>query len=120
MQTKRRFYIGFTLLFSVLMLTASAFLLMDFQGSTRFFEGIGVPPVLVFPIAMAQILGVILLWSKVPFVAKKWVYIGFSAILLFAGFIHIVKNDGFFFAPLLMGAILFLSYFFKAGLRITE
>jgi len=120
MSSKKFFFTAFTLLFSILMLTASIFLLADFEFASEAFLGIGISPILIFPVAMAQILGVLMLWLKIQFAAIKWVYIGFAIIFIFAGFSHLIMNDGFAIVPVTMGLILFLSYSFKTGFRELE
>ncbi len=119
-RTKKILFISFTLLFSVVMLSASALFLLNYEDAKEWFLNMGVHPILVFPIAMAQILGVILLWSKIQFAAVKWVYIGFATIFLFAMLSHFFVNDGFAIVPLVMGIILLASYKFRAGFAVLE
>ena len=68
-KTKKTLFIAFTLLFSAIMLTASGLFLVEYDMAKDWFMGMGIHPIMVFPIAMAQILGVILLWSKIQFAA---------------------------------------------------
>ncbi len=120
MPSKKILYYSFTGLFSVLALSASGFWLINYNWATDWFLKMGIHPVLVYPIAMFQVLGVILLWSKIQFAAIKWVYIAFAGIFVFATLSHLIGGDGLAVIPIFMGFILFLSYKFRTGFSMLE
>ena len=120
MSSKKSLYYSFTALFSILVLLSSGLFILKFDLAQEWFMNMGIHPFMVFPIAFAQILGVVLLWSKIHFAYIKWVYLGFASIFVFAALSHFIVNDGFAVVPIVMGIILFLSYKFRAGFSILE
>lgn len=105
-------YIISTVLISLLMAVGSAGnYIFNHEMVSEIFTGLGFPTYLIYPMAIAKILGVIVLWTKNFSILKEWAYAGFFFNLVLAIIAHVGVNDGEF-APALVGLIiLFVSYF---------
>ena len=65
-----------------------------YEMVTGFFENLGFPTWLIYPMAIAKILAVIAILSKKSNLLKEWAYAGFFFDGLLAFFAHYYANDG--------------------------
>ena len=81
------------------------------------FTSLGYPTYLIYPLAIAKILGLIAIWTRKSQILKEWAYAGFFFDLVLGFGAHIMVNDGGF-APSLVGIVLvFASYFTEKKLN---
>ena len=59
-----------------------------------FFESMGYPTYLIYPLAIAKILGLIAIWGNFSKWLKEWAYAGFFYDVLLAFFAHYMISDG--------------------------
>ena len=100
-------------------------LLMAFSATMYFvqneivretFLNLGFPTFIIYPLAIAKILGLIAIWSNKSKMLKEWAYAGFTFDLLLATGSHLVAQDGAA-APAFFGLILLgTSYFYHRKL----
>lgn len=84
-----------------------------------FFEHFGYPTYLVYPLAIAKILGLVAIWGNFSNWLKEWAYAGFFFDTLLAFFAHyLTDGNGYTFALLALAATL-VSYFFEKKARIS-
>ena len=77
------------------------------------FTALGYPTYIIYPLAVAKIAGLIVLWSpKLP-VLKQWAYAGFFFNLVLATSAHLMVHDGEFWAALVGLFLLGASYLSK-------
>ena len=76
-----------------------------------FFENMGYPTYLIYPLAIAKILGLIAIWGNFSKPLKEWAYAGFFFDFLLAASAHIIINDGEYAAALMALVLLLTSYF---------
>jgi len=82
-----------------------------------FFETLQYPTYIVIPLAIAKVLGIVMvLWRGIPWLTE-WAYAGlfFDAILAFAAHTH--ANDGGYLFSLLVFIFLPISYFLGKRVR---
>lgn len=77
------------------------------------FMGLGFPTFLIYPMAIAKILGVVAVASRLSPFLKNLAYAGFFFNLLLAFGAHININDGDFPGALIGLVLLATSYFFE-------
>ena len=58
------------------------------------FVALGFPSYLVYPLAIAKVLGLIAIWTKQSLVLKEWAYAGFVFDILLAISAHLNAHDG--------------------------
>jgi hypothetical protein len=81
------------------------------------FESLNYPTYLVIPLAIAKVLGVIMiLWRKSSWLTE-WAYAGFFFDIVLAFFAHHFNGDDVSFALIAM-VFLLISYFFGKGVRL--
>ncbi|MDT0559553.1 DoxX family protein [Ichthyenterobacterium sp. W332] len=82
-----------------------------FSGEPTIFTDLGYPSYLMYPLAIAKILGMITIWSKYSELLTNWAYAGFFYDVILAFCAHLAVGDGEW-APSLIGIILVLSAVF--------
>lgn len=85
--------------------------IFNHQMVSEIFQELGYPTYIIYPLAIAKILGLIAIWTKKSQVLKEWAYAGFFFDLVLGVGAHIMADDGGY-APALVGILLlFVSYF---------
>lgn len=92
--TKITYYISTGLLSALLLFSASMYLFKHADVTTAF-TGLGFPTWLIYPMAIAKLLGVIALWVKaIPTLVREWAYAGIFFNVLLAAGAHLAIGDG--------------------------
>jgi len=110
------------LLSGIMLMSVWAYL-FEHETSSQNFLAFGHPTHIIYPLALAKILGLIALWTKGFPTLKEWAYAGFTFNILIALLAHIVVKDILVVVPiaaLVFVAISYLTYrkqlaFDKAG-----
>ena len=76
-----------------------------------FFEGYNYPTYLVYPLAIAKLLGLLAIWGSFSSFLKEWAYAGFFFNTLLAFVAHINANDGGYLFALIACICVLISYF---------
>lgn len=80
------------------------------------FSTLGFPTFIIYPLAIAKLLGITAIWTNKSAILKQWAYAGFTFNTLLAAGAHIAVNDGGF-APAIAGLVFVgISYFFNSKL----
>ena len=79
----------FTGLFSAMMLMSASMYIMNYEAMSTAFPAIGFPSWLVYPLAAAKFLGILMLITKFRSWLTEWAYAGFAFNLLLAIGAHI-------------------------------
>lgn len=82
------------------------------------FESLGFPTWIIYPLAIAKILGVIAITTRKSNKLKEWAYAGFFFNFLLAAVAHIKVGDGEFAPALVALVLLIVSYIF--GEKMTK
>ncbi len=100
-------------LLSMLMLFSATMYFVQNEMVSETFANLGFPSYIIYPLAIAKILGIIAIWSNKSKMLKEWAYAGFVFNVLLAGSAHINIGDGEF-AGALMGLVLVtVSYIYS-------
>lgn len=111
MKTARIIYWIVTGLFCLMMLASAVIHIVNNDEAAQAFTSLNYPPYLVFPLAIAKIMGVAAIITKKSKSFKEWAYAGFFFGLLLSLAAHLDARDGGFVAPAAALALLLISYF---------
>lgn len=118
--SNKTIYWIFTGLLSALMLTSVTRYFLGLEEFRAHFINFGYNGRIVIPLAIAKILGImVILSSKIRFL-KEWAYAGFLFNFLLAFEAHIAVNDNQFFGPLIALVLLVGSYIFYRKVYLDD
>jgi hypothetical protein len=76
------------------------------------FNKLGYPAYIIYPLAVAKVLGVVAILTKKSRTLKEWAYAGFFFNFILAASAHLNADDGVNVAPALVSLVLLaISYF---------
>ncbi len=78
---------------------------------SKVFTTLGYPTYIIYPLAIAKLLGLIAIWTNKSKSLKEWAYAGFFFDFILAFFAHYMINDGEQFPALVALLLLAISYF---------
>ena len=99
-------------LLSVMMVLSASMYVFDNGMVSTTFANLGYPTYVIYPLAMAKILGVIAILTKKSNWLKEWAYAGFFFDFVLALLAHIQINDGEFGGAAIALVLLCVSYFY--------
>lgn len=105
-----------TALFSLMILGGASMYFMDYEMVKGKFIELGYPTYIIYPLAIAKILGVIAIWTKKSKTLKSWAYAGYVFDLILAVAAHIAIQDGEYFAAGIGLILVLVSYFYDQKL----
>lgn len=109
----RIIYLIATGLLSIMMLGSAGMYFYDHAMVSEVFTKLGFPTYIIYPLAVAKILGLIAIWTRKNQTLKEWAYAGFFFDFILAISAHIKANDGEFAGALIALVILLVSYIFE-------
>ena len=116
MKVKKTIYWVATILLCLVMMYSASMYFTKTEMVRGFFESLHYPTYIVIPLAVAKILGVVMiLWRKNSWLTE-WAYAGFFFDMILASFAHHFANQGIGLS--VYGLILLLiSYYFAKTVR---
>jgi len=109
-KTNKAIYWTATTLFSAMMLLAIGMYFFNNSMVSEMFTSLGYPTYVIYPLAVAKLLGLIAILSKKSKTLKEWAYAGFFFDFALALSAHISVNDGQFAGALVALVLLLVSY----------
>ncbi len=94
-KTKIAYYIS-TGLFSLLMTFGAMMYIVNYAEVSEKFLALGYPTHIVYPLAIAKLLGLVAIWSRKSTLLKDLAYAGFFYDLILATMAHLAVQDGEF------------------------
>lgn len=116
-KTTKLIYFISTGLLTLMMLGSAGMYIVKHGEVSAIFESLGHPSYLVYPLAIAKILGLIAIWTNKSNALKEWAYAGFFFDFILATAAHLSVGDGEHFGALMALVVLLVSYTF--GKRMT-
>lgn len=83
----------------------------------EFYGNMGYPTYLIYPLAIAKILGLVVIWGNFSRSLKEWAYAGFFFNALLAFFAHYMVSDGQHMGAVIAFVAVLLSYFMGKDVR---
>jgi hypothetical protein len=117
-KTERIIYLVSTGLLTLMTAGSAGMYLFNHQMVSEVFTTLGFPTYIIYPLAVAKILGLIAIWTKKSQTLKEWAYAGFFFDFILAASAHIMINDGEFAAALVALVLLLVSYIFEKKLQV--
>ncbi len=99
-----------TVLFSGIILFSIYNYFFNHETIRGYFEAFGYPTYLVYPLAIAKILGLVAIWGNFSKWLKEWAYAGFFFNTLLAFFAHYMYNGSDYLFAVLAFAGVIISY----------
>ena len=105
-------YYSVTALYSLLMLMSAGMYIFANEMAVENFTIVQFPTFIIYPLAIAKILGVIAIWVNKYKHLKEWAYAGFFFNALLAISAHLNVNDGEHIGGVMALVLVTLSYVF--------
>lgn len=103
-------------IFSAHMLfTVVAYIFM-YDMVSEVFASLGVPTAVIYPLALAKVLGLVAIWTNKSKILKELAYLGFALDFILASSAHLLASDGGAISPLVALLLLSVSYFYNRKL----
>ncbi len=106
---KITFWISTGLLSLMMLMSASMYLFKNADVS-QVFLSLGYPTYIIYPLAIAKILGLVAIWTNKSKALKEWAYAGFFFDFVLAFFAHVMVKDGDQMGALVALILLAVSY----------
>lgn len=98
--------------FSLMLLAGAITYFVQYDMTAEMFTSLGVPTEVIYPLAVAKMLGVAAIWLvKNPWI-KKLAYLGFALDLVLAIIAHVNAGDGGAFGPAIPLLLLIVSFWY--------
>ena len=115
----RIIYLIATGLLTLLMLFSAGMYFFNYEMVAATFLKLGYPTHIIYPLATAKILGLLVIWTRKTGALKEWAYAGFFFDMVLASMAHININDGEYGAALIGIVLILVSYIFGKKLVKT-
>ncbi len=112
-KNKKTIYLVSTVLLSAMMLMSAGMYFFNYEMVSETFIRLGYPTYLIYPLAIAKILGVVALWTKKNATLREWAYAGFFYDFILALTAHLHAQDGEYGPAFATLTLLILSYIYK-------
>ena len=109
-KTIRIIYYSSTGLLTALMLFSAGMYVLNHEMVAANFTNLGYPTYIIYPLALAKVLGLVAIWTKQSDTLKEWAYAGFFFDVVLAFSAHLMVNDGAFQAAMLGIVLVLTSY----------
>ncbi len=110
-QKKNLPYLISTALLTLMMLGSAGMYFAKYDEVSMVFNRLGYPTYVIYPLAVAKLLGLVAIWSKKSSTLRGLAYAGFFYDFVLAASGHIVAKDGEYFGALMAMVLLGVSYF---------
>jgi len=97
---------------SLLMCYSAGMYLFNHEMAVGFFTQLGYPTYIIYPLAIAKILGLLSIWSNWSRSIKEWAYAGFFFDFVLAWAAHYFAGHGVFQLAGIALILLFVSYLY--------
>ena len=111
-QKNKVYYWIVTGIFSLIMLMTIYNFIFNYEDTRASFSTLGISSVIIYPLAMAKILGLIAIWTRRFRLIKEWAYAGFFFDFILALILHINVSDGYWYLSVIALVFLIASYWF--------
>ena len=105
------YWISTGLLTALMLMSAGMYLFYN-EMVSEIFTSLGFPTYIIYPLAVAKILGLIAIWTNKSKMLKEWAYAGFFFDFMLAASAHIMVSDGEYPGAIVAMILLIVSYVF--------
>ena len=104
------YWVATGLLCALLLFSAGMYIFKN-TDIVKAFESFGYPTYLIYPLAIAKVLGLVTIWGNFSKWLKEWAYAGFFFNTALAFFAHYMISDGQQRGALIAFVFVLVSYF---------
>lgn len=98
-------------LLSAMMLMSAGMYFFNYEEVAQIFTSLSFPTYIIYPLAIAKIVGIIVIWTRRSAALKEWAYAGFFFDFILAASAHFMINDGQHWGAIIAMVVMFVSYF---------
>ena len=113
MKTNKIVYYTSTGLLTLIILFSVSMYFFKHDDVAKMFSSFGYPTYIIYPYAVAKLLGLFAIWNSKFKLIKEWAYSGFFFAFILAFFAHYMIGDGGQMAALIALILLLVSYIFN-------
>ena len=115
MNTKKRNipYLASTGLLTALMLMSAGMYFFNHSMVSDTFTRLGYPTYIIYPLAIAKILGLVAIWTNKSNTLKEWAYAGFFFDFVLALAAHVAVQDGEYLPAIIAIVLVLVSYIYR-------
>ncbi|MFA9372090.1 MAG: DoxX family protein [Labilibaculum antarcticum] len=106
-------------LLSGLMLMSASMYFMKYEMVSGTFSFLGFPSFIIYPLAVAKLVGLLAIWSNKSKLLKEWAYAGFFFDFVLALGAHLVVADGQFGMAAIAIVLLILSRIYDSKVFVN-
>lgn len=106
------FYVA-TVLLTLLVLFSAGMYFFKHEEISIVFTSLGYPNYIIYPYAIAKLLGLFAIWNPSFKVLKEWAYAGFFFAFVLAFFAHFMAGDGEQGGAIIALVLLIVSYVYN-------
>lgn len=99
-----------TAVFSLLMIMSAGMYFAMNEEAVKTFTSLGFPTYIIYPLAIAKILGVVAILTRKSELLKEWAYAGFFFDIVIALSAHLIAKDGEFAIAIVALVLVLTSY----------
>ncbi|MFS4492637.1 DoxX family protein [Maribacter sp. 2308TA10-17] len=110
------YYLGTGILTAIMIYSVQMYL-RNPEAIADYFESVNYPRYLVYPLAIAKVLGLVAIWGNFSRSLKEWAYAGFFFDVTLAFTAHMVAKDGGELFSIIAFLALMISYFLGKTVR---
>ena len=103
-----------TAIFCGIMLFSATMYFTKYEMIKGFFQSLGYPTYIIYPLAIAKVFGVIAILTKKIKLLKEWAYAGFFFNTSFALVAHVFAKDGGYMMALIAMGMIIISRVFES------
>ena len=113
-------YYSVTGLFTAHMLLTVGMYLFNYAMVSEAFVSLGFPEALIYPLAIAKILGLVAIWTNKSRLLKELAYGGFAIDFCIAAVSHMAAGDGQVIQPIVALVIVSISFIYHRKLFVAD
>ncbi len=110
MSIQKILYYLSTGLLTLIMLFSAYNYFFNYEAIHGFFEAFGYPTYIIYPLAIAKLLGLVAIWTRISPLLKEWAYAGFFYDVVLAFAAHYFTDGGITFSLVALIAIIVSRY----------
>lgn len=104
-------YLVSTGIITAFMLMSAGMYFFNHAEVSKVFATLGYPTYIIYPLAIAKLLGLVAIWTNKSKSLKEWAYAGFFFDFVLAFFAHYMISDGEFAPSIIATVLLMTSYY---------
>lgn len=120
MKKTKIIYYAVTGLFTAHMLMTVGMYLFNHSMVSDVFVSLGIPAALIYPLALAKVLGLVAIWTNKSRLLKELAYGGFALDFCMASAAHAIAGDGGAIPPIIALVMVSISFIYHRKLFVAD